>query len=112
MEDSRYIEFHDWQGVNVLTKVPQITQKILDHRMSPDEKRSFEVLSDFALPSKPEKSLSSILLDALSPLGTGANIDNLAVVIGLTAISSWSRCLDAAMVSVLQYSLTFLLTLR
>jgi len=69
--------------------------------MSPDEERSFEVLSNFALPSKPERSLSSILLDALSPLNTGAKVDNLAVVIGLTAISSWSQCLDAAMVSLL-----------
>lgn len=96
----------------ILTKVLQITQKILDHRMHPDEKRSFEVLSDFALPSKPEKTLSSILLDALSPLSTGSKVDNLAVVIGLTAISSWSQCLDAAMVSVLQHSLKFLLTSR
>jgi len=95
-----------------LTKVLQITQKIFDHKMNPDGKRSFEALSDFALPSKPEKSLSSILLDALSPLNTGAKVDNLAVIIGLTAISSWSQCLDAAMVSLQQCLLIFLLTLR
>ena len=75
----------------------RITQKVLDHRIKPDEKRSFEALAEFSLPSYSEKKLSSVLLDGLSPLSFTYKVDNFAATIARTAISLWSQCLDAAM---------------
>lgn len=80
--------------------------------MSPGEKRSFEALAAFALPSKPERTLSSILLDAFSPLNTSVMPDHIAVTVGLATISLWSQCLDAAMVSSLKDSFRFRITFR
>ncbi|KAL8832571.1 MAG: hypothetical protein Q9191_000195 [Dirinaria sp. TL-2023a] len=75
----------------------KITHQVLDHRIKPDEKRSFEALADFSLPSDSEKRLSGVLLDGLSPLNTAHKVDKFAATIALTAISLWSECLDAAM---------------
>ena len=75
----------------------KITQKVLDHRLTPNEERSFEALAEFSSPSIPEKKLSSVLLDGLSPLSTTHKADNFAATIALTAISLWSQCLDASM---------------
>lgn len=75
----------------------KFTQKLLDHRINRNGERSFEALAEFALPSNTERKISSVLLDALSPLGSTNKTDNFAATIALSAITLWSQCLDALM---------------
>ncbi|KAL8728205.1 MAG: hypothetical protein Q9166_005553 [cf. Caloplaca sp. 2 TL-2023] len=56
----------------------ELTQHVMNHRMDMNGKRTFEVLSDLAYPSKPDTALSTIFLDKTS-----------AVI-----ISMWKQCVD------------------
>jgi len=72
----------------------QLTQKLLNHRFMPEEPRTFERLARFALPSQPNKPLSTILLDEMSTLTYKPEAEGFASAIGLILISMWSRCME------------------
>ena len=72
----------------------ELIQKLLDHRFSPDEPRTFERLAEFAYPSQPEKPLSTTLLDRTSDLTYKSHGENFASAVGLIVISMWSQCMD------------------
>ena len=77
-------------------------QKMLDHRFTPDEPRTFERLATFAFPSTQERALSTILLDRMSILSFKPESDSLAAAFGLIIISLWSQCIEEKYVSILR----------
>ena len=82
--------FHgDW--VNL---APQYTQKILNHRITQDQQRTFEALIAMAYPSNPSQTLSTIFLDEISKLTYKADIESYPAAVGLIVISMWARCID------------------
>lgn len=72
----------------------QLTQQILDHRIEPNEPRTFERLATFAFPSKADQPLSTLLLDKFSTLTFKRESENFAAAIGLIIISLWSQCME------------------
>ena len=69
-------------------------QRFLNHRISCEEERTIEALAKFKFPSQPEKALSTILLDKLSPLSIQSNTENLPSVVALKVISIWLQCIQ------------------
>ena len=69
------------------------TRRLLNHRLQRSQERTIEVLSQFSLPSSPEKALSTLLYDQLLMLGETAKVEDLPVAVGLILISMWSQCL-------------------
>lgn len=69
-------------------------QKIMNHRVKRDEKRSFEALVAFAFPSNPTQALSTHFLDKMSPLGVKTQIEDFPSALGSIIISLWSQCID------------------
>lgn len=72
----------------------QLTQRLLNHRFSPDEPRIFERLSAFEFPTQPDKHLSTILLDETSILTSKPDAESFPSAIGLILISMWARCME------------------
>lgn len=72
----------------------QLTQRLLNHRFTPDEPRIFERLATFSFPSQPDKPLSTVFLDGTSTLTHKPDTENFPSAIGLIIISIWSRCMD------------------
>jgi len=71
----------------------QFTQRLLNHCIRYDEERTLEALAKFKLPSQPQKALSTMLLDKLSPLEIPPDTENLPAAVALIIISLWSRCI-------------------
>ena len=76
----------------------QFTQKVLNHRLKLDAKRSIEALAAFSLPSNPDQALSTLFYDGLSGLSSKADIDSFPAALGLIVVDLWSQCLDADLV--------------
>ena len=74
----------------------EFTQKVLNHRIKHDARRSFEALAAYAFPSEPEKPLSSLLLDRLSVLSVRTDIENFSGALSLIIISLWQQCITEA----------------
>ena len=68
-------------------------QNFLNRRISHDRERNIEALARYYLPSQPDKSLSSLLLDKLSPLNLSPDVENLCSAVALQVIAIWSRCI-------------------
>ena len=80
-------------------KIPQtqnfpFIQRFLSRRISHEKERTIEALAKFKLPSQPEKALSTILLDKLSPRSIQPNTENLPSAVALEVISIWSQCIQ------------------
>ena len=71
----------------------QFSQKLLNHRLERGEERIIEALSQFRLPSQPEKALSTVLYDQILALDGGGETENFPAAVGLIVISLWSQCL-------------------
>ena len=71
----------------------EFAQRFLNHCFRHDEERTIEALARYKLPSQPEKSLSTLLLDKLSPLNIRPNVKDLPPVVALEVISIWSQCI-------------------
>ena len=71
----------------------QFTQKLLNHRLDRVHERTIEALSKFALPSRPEKALSTVLYDKILMLGRNSEVENVPAAVGLIVIALWSQCL-------------------
>lgn len=66
----------------------------MNHRIDVSGKRTFEALSDYAYPSKPDKALSTIFLDKMSALTSRSNNDNFPVALAQSVIAMWKQCVD------------------
>ncbi|KAL8756952.1 MAG: hypothetical protein Q9184_004341 [Pyrenodesmia sp. 2 TL-2023] len=71
-----------------------LSQHVMNHRMDLGGKRTFEALSEYAYPSKPDRALSAVFLDKMSPLTTRRNIDNFPVAVAQVVIAMWQQCVD------------------
>lgn len=69
------------------------TQKLLNHCLDRGHERTIEALSKYALPSRPEKTLSTIFYDQLLMLGGGSDAEKVPAAVGLMVIALWSQCL-------------------
>lgn len=69
-------------------------QHVMNHCRDVGEKRTFEALSDFAYPSKPNRALSTIFLDKMSTLRSRRNIDDFPVALAQIVIAMWKECVD------------------
>ncbi|KAL8973305.1 MAG: hypothetical protein Q9197_002406 [Variospora fuerteventurae] len=58
-----------------------LTQRVMNHCMDCNGKRTFEALSEYAYPSKPNRALSTIFLDKMSALSSRRNTDNFPVAL-------------------------------
>ncbi|CAD6578813.1 MAG: hypothetical protein ASARMPREDX12_008979 [Alectoria sarmentosa] len=72
----------------------KLIQKLLDHRFTPDEPRTFERLATFSFPSNRERALSTVLLDTMSTLHFEPDSDNFAAALGLMIVTLWSQCME------------------
>lgn len=71
-----------------------LTQKLLNHRLTPKQPRIFESLATFACPSKPDKPLSTIHLDETSTLTYKSDVASFPSAIALIVIAIWSQCME------------------
>ncbi|KAL8807703.1 MAG: hypothetical protein Q9182_000514 [Xanthomendoza sp. 2 TL-2023] len=70
----------------------ELTQHVMNHRIEIDGKRTFEALSDFSYPSKPDTALSTIFLDKMSNLSAkGDDNENFPVALVLIILSMWKH---------------------
>ena len=69
-------------------------QKFLDHRISPKDDRTIEVLAKYRFPTQPEKALSTLLLDEMAPTKLPPSTENLPSAIALKVISIWYQCIQ------------------
>ncbi|KAI9788054.1 MAG: hypothetical protein M1816_007266 [Peltula sp. TS41687] len=70
-------------------------QIILNHRTLGDSGlRTFEEFAKYHLPSNPEKSLASMLLDQLSCLNIKGKVEKLEVEVCKVLLKQWSNCLE------------------
>ncbi|KAL8712378.1 MAG: hypothetical protein Q9225_006947 [Loekoesia sp. 1 TL-2023] len=72
----------------------QLTQHIMNHRIGVGGKRSFEVLSEYSYPSKPDTTLSTVFLDKMSALSVKSDIENFPAALAQVVISLWKQCVD------------------
>ena len=68
-------------------------QMLLNHRVEPGQARTIEALTQFRLPARPDKTLSTLLYDDILVLGGGPKADNLPAAVGLIVVSLWSQCM-------------------
>ena len=98
-EDHRFkVTNFNSQFLNMVD-ILQITQTLLDHRIRFNEKRSFEMLTNFAYPSDANTALSSLFLDRLAKLRFNHDTGDFPAALGLIVISLWSRCIEEKYVS-------------
>ncbi|KAI4279117.1 MAG: hypothetical protein L6R35_006064 [Caloplaca aegaea] len=71
-----------------------LTQRVMNHCMDCNGKRTFEALSEYAYPSKPNRALSTIFLDKISTLSSRRNTDNFSVALAQVVIAMWKECVD------------------
>ncbi|KAL8696744.1 MAG: hypothetical protein Q9201_007504 [Fulgogasparrea decipioides] len=71
-----------------------LAQHVMNHRMAMYEKRTFEVLSEYCYPSKPDTAMSTVFLDKISILNVRSNIDNFPVALAQVIVSMWKQCVD------------------
>lgn len=79
---------------DVLTFTKQLTQQILNHRITLGQRRTFEALAGFAYPSDPSQALSTIFLDKISALTFKLEIEDYPAALGRIIVSLWSQCID------------------
>ena len=77
----------------------QFLQRLLNHRILRNEKRSLEILAGFTLPTDPATTLSSLLLDKMTPLNANQDLEDFPGAVGSVVISVWSDCLEQKFVS-------------
>ncbi|KAF2467321.1 uncharacterized protein BDR25DRAFT_305714 [Lindgomyces ingoldianus] len=70
-----------------------LLHRLVNHRSSNGTDRVLEALTQYALPSRPDKRLSSILYDDLSHCSVGHDVRQLALRICYIFLSLWDRCL-------------------
>lgn len=66
----------------------------MNHRICVGGKRSFEVLSEYSYPSKPDTTLSTVFLDQMSALSVRSDIENFPAALAQVVISLWKQCVD------------------
>ncbi|KAL8853872.1 MAG: hypothetical protein Q9221_001343 [Calogaya cf. arnoldii] len=72
----------------------ELSQQIMNHRMSIDGKRTFEALSNFSYPSKTDTTLSTIFLDKMSALSVRNEVGHFPVALATIIIAMWKQCID------------------
>ncbi|PVI01845.1 hypothetical protein DM02DRAFT_613372 [Periconia macrospinosa] len=70
-----------------------LLQRLLAHRCSDGQNRIFEALAQHSFPSKPDKSLSSIVYDSLSGLRLPSRAHDLALRVCGAFSELWAQCL-------------------
>jgi len=70
-----------------------LLHRLLAHRSSNGKDRVLEALTAHALPSNPQKKLSSIIYDSLSTCPLSLNVHDLALQICHIFLSLWEQCL-------------------
>ncbi|KAL8721696.1 MAG: hypothetical protein Q9181_007653 [Wetmoreana brouardii] len=71
-----------------------LAQYVMNHRMSMHEKRTFEALSEYSYPSKPDTAMSTVFLDKTSVLNVRSDIDNFPVALAQVIVAMWKQCVD------------------
>ncbi|KAK4506223.1 hypothetical protein PRZ48_004188 [Zasmidium cellare] len=71
----------------------EFMQLILSHSPPDGQSRTIELLAGFHFPSKPSRSLSTILLDAIT-YGSDAEDEKMALIISRALLDIWHRCLE------------------
>ncbi|KAF2771895.1 hypothetical protein EJ03DRAFT_372461 [Teratosphaeria nubilosa] len=69
-------------------------QRLLNHRPVKGHARSLEALTKHTFPTKPEMTVSSMLLDRLSRTGPAKDTECMPLKLSLALLDVWSRCLD------------------
>ncbi|KAL9000396.1 MAG: hypothetical protein Q9169_000913 [Polycauliona sp. 2 TL-2023] len=69
----------------------ELSQQVMNHRMSIDGKRTFEALSDLSYPSRMDTTLSTIFLDRMSALSATSESENFPVAIASVMVSMWEQ---------------------
>ncbi|KAL8651468.1 MAG: hypothetical protein Q9226_004694 [Calogaya cf. arnoldii] len=69
----------------------ELSQQIMNHRMSVDGKRTFEALSNFSYPSKTDTTLSTIFLDKMSALSVRNDVGHFPVALAMIIIAMWKQ---------------------
>ncbi|KAL9600069.1 MAG: hypothetical protein Q9219_003439 [cf. Caloplaca sp. 3 TL-2023] len=72
----------------------RLTQLVMNHRITVGSKRTFEALSEYSYPSKPDTTLSTIYLDKMAALGARHDVDNFPAALSQIVISMWKQCVD------------------
>ncbi|KAL8660652.1 MAG: hypothetical protein Q9202_006356 [Teloschistes flavicans] len=71
-----------------------LTQRVMNHRMQMNGKRTFEALAEYFYPSKPGTALSTVFLDKMSTVKLSPGEDNFPVVLAQFVISMWKQCVE------------------
>ena len=72
----------------------EFVQRFLNHGIQYGAERTIEALSRYKFPSKPDKAISTILLDKMSPMNIRPNVQNLPSAIAVEIVSIWSQCIQ------------------
>jgi hypothetical protein len=72
---------------------------MLNHRISQDAPRTFEALTRYSFPSKPQSSLASVLLDEMVLLSAGEPEEGFILGVCQIILAQWSRCVEETYVS-------------
>lgn len=72
----------------------QLTQRLLNHRIELDGKRSLEALADFAFPNKSDVPMSTLFLDRMATLQASIDIEHFPVDLAVIVASLWKQCVD------------------
>lgn len=67
---------------------------VLNHRLEHGGKRSFEALTNFAYPSQPTTTLSTVFLDNLASLGYNQDFEDFPAALGMILMALWSQCIQ------------------
>ncbi|KAL8693732.1 MAG: hypothetical protein Q9218_001477 [Villophora microphyllina] len=71
-----------------------LTQRVMNHRMEINGKRTFEALARFSYPTKPDIAMSTVFLDKMSTIKVKAGGDNFPVALAQLVVSMWKQCVD------------------
>lgn len=69
-------------------------QQLLNRQMSRDDQRTYEILSEYFLPSDTRRSMSTILTGEMTLLSLDQDSEDFSSSIGHILLALWSKCLD------------------
>ena len=80
-------------------------QQLLDRRLNRENKRTFETLANYNFPSDQRNTLSSLLIDRMTPRSVKQDLENFPEAVGEVVLTLWSRCLQEKLYEPLRYLL-------
>jgi hypothetical protein len=72
----------------------QFSQKLLNHRAGLGEPRSIEALAAYAFPSRPDRKLSTLLLDKMAFLSASQSTEDYCVFVATAIVALWNQCVN------------------